>query len=109
MFPYKSLIKVSCPHCGKTFEHFVKAKLPRTNRQNKYYWGVVLPLSGEHFGYYPDEMHEAFKLLFLRRNEDGRPETLKSTSSLTTKEFVEYVDRCRHWAAEHGIYIPDAE
>ena len=78
----------------------------RSNQQNKYYWKQVVGIPAEHFGYLLEEMHDAFKLIFLRMHEEGKPETIKSTTALTTVEFSEYVEKCAQWCAEQRIYIP---
>ncbi len=79
----------------------------RSENQNRYYWGCVIKLASEWCGYYPDEMHEAFKFMFLRREEPGKPPTVLSTARLTTMEFSEFVDRCREWCAAQGVNVPD--
>lgn len=84
-----------------------KQKKDRTNQQNRWYWVAVVGIPALHFGYLPEEMHDAYKWMFLRRFEDGKPETVKSTTKLTTVEFNEYAEKCRTWAAEQGIVIPD--
>lgn len=109
MNPNKSIIKVKCPECGADFQHFLPQRLVRTRRQNSYYWSVVVSIPAQEIGYFPEEMHDAFKIMFLKKHEEGKPETTRSTSSLTTDEFTEYISRCRHWCAEQGIYIPDPE
>ena len=87
-----------------------KRKKHRTNPQNSWYWACVVAIPAEHFGYTPDEMHEAFKWMFLRKHiEDNRPLTVVSTASLSTVEFSEYVEKCRQFCAEEGLYIPDPE
>lgn len=93
---------------GKIVQVVVKIpQKPRTRRQNRYYWSCVVSIPAEHFGYLPEEMHDAYKLLFLRMHEEGKPETIKSTTQLSTKEFNEYIEQCRQWAAEQGLVIPD--
>ena len=86
-----------------------RIKKERTLRQNKWYWSCVVKIPAEHYGYYPEEMHEAYKFMFLRRMEEGKPLTVKSTTSLSTVEFNEYIERCRQWAAEQDFVIPDPE
>ena len=79
----------------------------RTHSQNRYYWGCVVAIPAEHFGYTINEMHDAFKLIFLLRDEGGKPVTVKSTAALSTLEFSEYVEQCRKWCSENGLFIPD--
>ena len=45
--------------------------------------------------------------MFLRKHTEGKPETVRSTVSLTTVEFSSYVEKCRQFCAEEGIVIPD--
>jgi hypothetical protein len=41
-----------------------KHDLIRTTRQNNLYWGIYVPTCADYFGYFPEEMHEEFKLMF---------------------------------------------
>jgi hypothetical protein len=87
----------------------VKHRNTRSLSQNAYYWGVVIPLLREHCGYDSDEMHEALKLRFLKSHEDTDLPSVRSTASLNTTEFGEYVDDCIRLAAELGVVIPSPE
>jgi len=98
----------------------------RTNPQNSYYWGVVLPLVKDgllQVGYEChslDEAHEFCKNQFiiiqgrkrkrLVNRETGEVRYVKvfpSTRKLTTVEFSEYIDRIIRWSAEYlGVIIP---
>ena len=104
-----SIIKLTCPRCKNTFEYILPQKIPRTLRQNRWYWSCVVGIPAEHYGYLPEEMHEAYKWMFLRRFEEDKPNTVKSTTSLDTKEFTEYIEKCRCWAAQEGFNIPSPE
>jgi len=80
----------------------------RSNKQNAYYWGVVIKYLSENLGYTPEEAHEAMKLLFLKKHTDGKPDTLTSTTELDTKAFMDYVEQIQVFAStELGIVIPD--
>jgi hypothetical protein len=82
----------------------------RSLDQNRYYWGVVVKMLADGFGYEPEEMHEALKFQFLRvPSAEGRPlETVRSTASLSTVEFMDYIAAVQRWAAaEYCICIPD--
>lgn len=93
---------------GKAVEVIVSTiKKDRTKRQNRWYWSCVIGIPAEHYGYLPEEMHEAYKWMFLRQHGEGKPETVKSTATLSTIEFTEYIEKCRQWAAEQGFIIPD--
>lgn len=97
---------------GKPVELILRReKAKRSSPQNSYYWAVVVKMLSEHCGYDSEEMHEALKWRFLWR--DGGVEaggspliTAKSTASLSTKEFSEYVEQCRMLAAGMGVVIP---
>lgn len=80
----------------------------RSNEANRYYWGCVVALMAEEFGYTKDELHEVLAMKFLRIEDcpiTGVPRR-KRTPNCDTKEFSEYVDACIRLAAEHGIHVP---
>ena len=92
---------------GKPITIRLKRYFPnRSLPQNNYYWGCVVALLAEHCGYDKEEAHEALKWRFLQKH-DGPMPTVRSTASLTTVEFGEYVENCRRLAAEMGCVIPD--
>ncbi len=97
---------------GQTVEMTIeKRRKHRSNEQNRYYHGVVLKMIADYCGYRgADEiegLHEEFKRKFLPKV--GRLNIVKSTSSLNTVEFSEYIESIRAWAAENfQLYIPDA-
>lgn len=81
----------------------------RSSNQNRYYWGVVIETLSNHIGYEREEMHDTLKILFLRKPApaQGLPDTLRSTSSLTTVEFEEFLERVRRWASvDFSLSIP---
>ncbi len=81
---------------------------PRSSKQNRYYWGVVVPLMAESIGYDCEEMHEALKWRFLKiHDDDSDLPTVQSTSALNTEEFTDFVEQCRMLAGSMGINIPD--
>ena len=83
-----------------------KERSQRSNHQNNYYWGVVLPVLGDYFGYESEEMHDALKMKFLRRGACDL-ETVKSTAKLNTAEFEEYLEKVRRWAlSDYNIVVP---
>lgn len=95
---------------GKPVEITVKQKRnKRSDRANRFYFGVVVKLMAEHCGYEVDEMHEALAFRFLRIEDDpltGSPRR-KRTPATDTKEFAEYVEACMRFGAEFGVYIPE--
>jgi len=71
----------------------------RTPDQNSWYW-VNCTRFALDFGWNsPDEVHEYFKGLFLKKRytlpNGTLCETIGSTTDLTTVEFMDYVDQCR--------------
>lgn len=96
---------------GKPVEVVVRrAVAKRTDRQSRYYFGVVVPLIADHCGYDKQEMHELLAMRFLRIEDDpvtGAPRR-KHTPDTDTEEFSIYVDHCIAFAAQLGVYIPPA-
>jgi hypothetical protein len=80
--------------------------------QNKYYWGVVVPILASEFGYYKDEMHELLRRKFLSYTRvsphTGEEELFaKSTTKLNTQEMEVYLESIRTWAlSEFSVYLP---
>src|SRR5690349_12063838 len=86
----------------------------RSTEQNAYYWGVVLPTICKSIGadkYDKNDIHESLKARFLSRHKDeiapGLP-LVRSTATLDTREFGEYLDAVIQLAAEMGIEVPEA-
>ena len=94
-----------------------KHKEKRTNEQNRYYFGVVIPILADQFGYdNPEDIHADLKRLFNPIESKIMPgETIGGTTTkLSTVEFMaaddSYVERICRWAAtEHGVFIPPPE
>ena len=84
----------------------------RSSSQNSYYWSVIIDLISEWTGYTAEETHEMLKWMFLRKQRDGLPDTVRSTTELTTVEMEEYHEHIRQWAclqwkdSDKGGYIP---
>jgi len=93
---------------GKPVEVTVKTQTKkRSSSQNRYYWGVVIPLISESTGYTLDEAHEAIKLKFLRIHGD-KLDSVGSTKKLSTKEFEDTMEEIRAFAInELSVYIPE--
>ena len=80
----------------------------RSGEQNNYYWGVIIEISRNFFGYTPEEMHEAFKVKFLQTGDPNIP-TTKSTASkeFSTKDAEIYYEQIRIFmASEYACIIP---
>jgi len=86
-----------------------RVRSQRSNQSNKYYWGAVVALLAEEFGYEKTEMHEALAMKFLRVEDcpiTGSPRR-KRTPACDTAEFAAYVDSCIRLGAEHGVIVPE--
>lgn len=71
-------------------------KTKRTDQQNRYYWGVYLPLIAEETGEEDlDRLHELFKGMFLTETIAEvlgyKVRITKSTSDLSIGDFIEYI------------------
>ena len=82
----------------------------RSDRQNKYYWGVVNELLALYTGYSRDEMHEILRGKFLSDSKSIAGEDITfshSTTELSTVEFEEYLSHIREWASvKLNVFIP---
>lgn len=86
-------------------------KSKRTDQQNKYYWGVYLPLIAEETGERDlNKLHELFKGKFLTKAiEEVLGEKVrikKSTTRLSTKEFTEYISAIENLT---GVQAPPTD
>lgn len=105
-----------------------KWKPTRTSEQNAYLWGVCYATLGPAMGYDPEDLHEYFcgrmygwkdvKVPKTPRNPEGLASTpIRTTtrdadgkrSTLSKKEFSEFVEMVHRVAAGAGVFIPDAE
>jgi hypothetical protein len=83
-----------------------KFRKKRSTGQNAWYWGVLIPILGDHLGMDADELHDALKFKFLRVRVDEELETVRSSASLTTEEYSRYMENCQRLAAEYGCDVP---
>lgn len=89
--------------------HTRKAK--RTDQQNRYYWGVYLPLIAKETGNHNlDALHALFTSLFLTEKIvevlGKKVRIKKSTTALNVSEFCEYIMNIE---AETGVEAPPTE
>ena len=96
---------------GTEFEVIVrKRQNKRTAAENNYYWGVVVEVLGEFFGYDQEDMHELLKLQHNSKilNVKGKEVRIpQSTARLNIQQFEDYCERIRRWAAtEYQVVIP---
>ena len=96
-----------------------KAKKVRSTQENRYYWGLVIPLikaglkdaTGE--SYSAEQVAGLMKTRFLMThidyiNDDVEYlDRIKSTTELSTVEMEVYLQECRTFAQEYlGVTIP---
>lgn len=91
----------------------------RTGVANRYHWGVVIKMIADETGQDEDSIHYDLCDRFLRRRiqyvdmATGRTverEFAIGSSGLTVREFYDFVERCRLFAAEFfGLSIPDPD
>ena len=102
-----------CPSCGFVIKDV--SFLPgRSNAENRFFHGCVVPLLAEHCGYDQAEMKEILKAKFLSETRvidtvKGMAEIqyIRPTSSLNTIEFEILLEKIRIWASsELNVVIP---
>lgn len=94
-------------------------KRKRSNNQNRYYWGVVIPLVLEMFtdagnDTTAEEVHEFLKeyvggstfVRLLVTPDLKRRSVVRSSTTLTTDEWESFMEMVRAWAATMGCQIP---
>lgn len=95
-----------------------RKKATRSHQQNRLYWGVILRALADHTGYSTDELHEICKAKFLPKRlavADGNGEIVGefviggTTTTLSTKEFTEYLDAVTEWGLTLGLTFPSLE
>lgn len=103
---------------GKHIEiNLKKARSKRSDQQNKYMWGVVIPYLQDGFkniGYQlsKDEVHQfiksKFNLIEIVNEKTGEAVAVPlSTTELTKTEFGEYLEKIFQFSAEFlGVVIP---
>tara|TARA_Y100000356_G_C11079960_1_gene193494 strand:+ start:57 stop:446 length:390 start_codon:yes stop_codon:yes gene_type:complete len=88
-----------------------KNTVKRSGALNQYYWKVVVGILTDELGYTKEEMHEVLKSKFLYKKELIGDEWIRvaiSTTKLTNKEFIDYIDKIKMFASQElSIYIPD--
>ena len=104
---------LKCPSCGYVIKD--ASFLPgRSNAENRFFHGCVVPLLAEHCGYDHAEMKEILKAKFLSETRvidtvKGIAEIqyIRPTSSLNTVQFESLLNKIRQWAAmDLGVVVP---
>lgn len=98
---------------------FEKPKKQRSNQQNAFYWGIVIVIiksclksTGNNLS--DNDVHDLLRLKFLKETISIKEETgevierVKSTTELTTSQFMDYIAEIQQFAAEYfDVIIPD--
>jgi hypothetical protein len=90
----------------------IDTKFKRSDKQNAYYWGVVIQMLCDNLGYFPDEVHELLKMKFWGTKEiidfEGKIKIIgNSTTTSNTKDYEIKLEMIRIWALQgFGIDIP---
>lgn len=81
---------------------------PGSDPQRRYYFGCIVKVQSDHWGYVKDEVHIINKEKFLRvPGEDGKPDRILGYSSLTTEARELFHENIRMWmAVDFGVSIP---
>lgn len=100
---------------SKKWEIYIKqTKDTRSQKQNRYLWGVVYKLLQEETGNDPEDLHDYFlgeyfgwESVDVMGSDTLRPK--RRSKSLPTSDFFEFVEFIRRRAAENGYFIPDPD
>lgn len=83
-----------------------KKKKDRSNNQNRYYRGVIVKILSDELGYFPEQIHDLLRNMFLLVDGAKYP-IARSTTNLSTVEMEDYLSKIRIWAAsELNCQIP---
>ena len=95
------------PHEGKRVDVVVRRETKKkSNRQNRYMWGVVYELIANQTGYQADDIHRMMTMKFLKE-KIGDEFVAGSTKGLTTASMEDYLSKIRVWASQYlNLYIP---
>jgi len=92
-----------------------ESKKTRSPGQNRYYWGIIIPMVKDMFTEYgnvvdSEDVHSFLKLEVGKLTKTIKtPEkayTVTSSRNLNTKQFEDYLEAIRAWGAEQGLIIP---
>ncbi len=104
--------------CEVTFT-IEKAHATRSSAQNAFFHAVIVPMVSDRTGYTPKEAKELLKAKCLPHDlaESGENGRLidglvlgGSTAKLNVLQFIDFMDECVRYAAEHmDLVIPDPD
>ena len=85
----------------------------RTDRENRYYWGVVIKTLCEFTGYYSHEMHNVLLIMFAKIGSDvdeyGREfHIVESTAGMSSIRKEKYLEDIRtYFLTDYKLRIPE--
>lgn len=79
----------------------------RSTKQNSLYW-VWLNHIGNEIGEEPEDLHNTFKAMFLVDRAKDFP-IVRSTKSLNTFQFMEYMEKIARKMSEMNIPLPNPD
>lgn len=98
---------IKCDNCGA--EMVLRTKF-RSQNENRYFHGVVLPLLSDFTGHPSEDIKYALKQHFgwMKTKEMfGKiQEVPMSTSEMSTTEFEQFMTQIRMFGDTIGVYIP---
>ena len=103
-------LKCVCPKCKFNYVIPLDKDLTRTLSQNSLYWPVYVGIVADHLGYFPDALHEEYKLMFNPKDSKLVPgaKVGGSTKRMTRQEFSDYLEKIKIWAFNFaGVVLPE--
>ena len=79
----------------------------RSLQQNSYYWVCITHIATE-IGETAEDLHSTFKSMYLTDRTKKLP-MVRSTTSLNTKEFMDYMEKISIKVSEFGIVLPNPD
>ncbi|MFH1052776.1 MAG: hypothetical protein V1779_17790 [bacterium] len=101
---YKYLGSLECKEIQVIIKKWRKN---RSTKQNSYYW-LCLTHIGNEIGEDPETLHDTFKAMFLIDRSKRIP-IVRSTTTLNTAEFFDYMEKIARRVAEIDIQLPNPE
>ena len=102
---------------GQDIDITVRKATNRSNQQNRYYWGGVIPVVAEGLRQMgirmtAEQTHDLLKYRFLKIEfvtDDGEVlQSMGRSKDLDTAEFNQYIEDIKQWAGEYlHIEIPE--
>lgn len=77
----------------------------RSGKQNRYYWLCLNHIANELGETEPENLHITFAAMFLVDKSDPKLPIIKSTTSLNSKEFMDYMEKISSKMSEFGITL----